>query len=130
MAKVMTYAQALEIAIGLTEGEVKERLEALKGQLAKRNASTGERKPTKAQKENEVLKAHILEMLVGEPEGMAPTEVANALHLGVQKVTPQLTKLVAEGKAVKQTKGKKVLYLAVENAPAEDAEVEVEEVAE
>lgn len=129
MAKIMTYAQALEIAIGLTEGEAKERLVALKGQLAKRNASTGERKPTKAQRDNEVLKAHILEMLVGEPEGMAPTEVANAMHLGVQKVTPQLTKLVAEGKAVKQTKGKKVLYLAVENAPAE-VEAEAEEVAE
>lgn len=130
MAKVMTYAQAIDVALGLmADGEAKERLVALKEQLAKRNASTGERKPTKAQRDNEVLKGHILELLVAEPDGMTPTEVASAMHVVVQKVTPQLTALVTEGKAVKVPKGKKNLYFAVENAPAPKAEV-VDEVAE
>ena len=55
MANKMTYATAIDSALnGNITDEVREKLEALKVQLAKRNS--GERKPTKTQKENEGLK--------------------------------------------------------------------------
>ena len=54
----MTYVEALAIAINaLEDAEAVEKLEALKAQLEKRNASRGQ---TKAQKANEGLKAEIL----------------------------------------------------------------------
>ena len=58
----MTYVKALEVAInGMADGEVKDKLIALKASIAKRNAS--DRKPTKTQKENEAIKAEILEFM-------------------------------------------------------------------
>lgn len=61
MTKKMTYAQALEVAISVTDGEVKERLEALKASIEKRNSA--DRKPTKTQEANEAIKAEILEFM-------------------------------------------------------------------
>ena len=58
----LTYVSALEIAINaVADSEVKEKLEALKASIAKRNA--GDRKPSKTQKENEAIKAEILNFL-------------------------------------------------------------------
>ena len=61
MAKKMTYVDALNVAIELTEGEVKEKLTALRDATAKRNSA--DRKPTKTQTANEGIKAEILELL-------------------------------------------------------------------
>ena len=61
MTKKMTYAQALEVAISVTDGEVKEKLEALKVSIEKRNSA--DRKPTKTQQANEAIKADILAFL-------------------------------------------------------------------
>ena len=48
MAKVMTYAEAINLAIeGNLNDEAIERLNALKAQLAKRNSSGALKKPTK-----------------------------------------------------------------------------------
>ena len=53
----MTYAMALEIAINaVAEGEIRDKLIALKAQIEKKNSA--ERKPTKAQVANDAL-AHI-----------------------------------------------------------------------
>ena len=58
----MTYVQALEIAIATVgEGEAREKLEALKASIVKRNSA--DRKPTKTQEANEGIKAEILEFL-------------------------------------------------------------------
>ena len=58
----MTYVQALEIAIATVgEGEAREKLEALKASIVKRNST--DRKPTKTQEANEGIKAEILEFL-------------------------------------------------------------------
>lgn len=59
--KKMTYVDALNVAIELTEGEVREKLTALRDATAKRNSA--DRKPTKTQEANEGIKAEILELL-------------------------------------------------------------------
>lgn len=59
--KNMTYAQALEVAIAVVDGEVKDKLVALKASIEKRNSA--DRKPTKTQQANEGIKAEILEFL-------------------------------------------------------------------
>lgn len=59
--KKLTYIDALNAAIELTEGEVREKLIALRDVTAKRN--TADRKPTKTQQANEGIKAEILDFL-------------------------------------------------------------------
>lgn len=59
--KKLTYVDALNAAIELTEGEVREKLIALRDATAKRNAA--DRKPTKTQQANEGIKAEILDFL-------------------------------------------------------------------
>ena len=59
--KKLTYVDALNAAIELTEGEVREKLVALRDATAKRNAA--DRKPTKTQQANEGIKSEILDFL-------------------------------------------------------------------
>lgn len=59
--KKLTYIDALNAAIELTEGEVREKLIALRDATAKRNAA--DRKPTKTQQANEGIKAEIFDFL-------------------------------------------------------------------
>ena len=67
MAKAMTYAEAINLAIeGNLNDEAIERLNALKAQLAKRNSSGALKKPTKTQRENEEFKVKIVEMVKAE----------------------------------------------------------------
>ena len=83
----MTYVSALDVAINAVADEsVKEKLTALREQVAKRNSA--ERKPTKAQKENEALKAEILSALV---EPMTATMVAEKFGISNQKASALLT---------------------------------------
>ena len=108
----MTYAQALEIAIVAVEDEVaKERLEALKAQLAKRGSS---KSPTKTQKENEVIMEKILESLEGIGEAVSVTELIaygiEGYELTNQKVSALLRKLVERGKVTKVIEGKKAKF--------------------
>lgn len=108
----MTYAQALEIAINVVTDDVaKERLEALKAQLAKRTSS---KTPTKTQKENVVIMERIVDALsdVGEP-----VTVTDLLKHGVegyeltnQKASALLRKMVEDGKVVKTTEGRKTKF--------------------
>ena len=62
--KNMTYAQALEVAIAVVDGEVKDKLVALKASIEKRNSA--DRKPTKTQQANEGIKADILAFLADD----------------------------------------------------------------
>ena len=110
MAKVMTYATAIDNALnGNLNEETVERLNALKAQLAKRNASSGEKKPTKIQRENEDLKVKILEMLGEEVEGMTATEIGSALAVTCQKASSLLSQMGTEkgdGRVRKVKEGK------------------------
>jgi len=105
----MTYVNALEMAInGNITAEVTEKLTALKAQLEKR--ASGERKPTKAQKENEGVKAQILEVLTHE--GKQCKDIAEAVGISGQKCSALLKQLVDGGVAEKYTE-KRVTYFKV-----------------
>lgn len=124
----ITYAIAIDFAIkalGDSNPEATERLTALKAQLAKRGSKGG---PTKTQKENEVLKATILEIL-GEVEDFVP--MADLLAddrlpdgLSTQKMGALLGQLVKAEQVVKTVYKKRTLYaIAGTEFVAPDAEV-------
>ena len=66
------------------------------------------RKPTKTQRENEVLRADILSFL--SADGMTAKQVGGHFGLATQKVSPQLNALVDAGQAVKVKEGKVTLF--------------------
>ena len=113
--KKMTYAEALNLAInflneniqyGANFGEVVERLDALKEQLAKRNSGSALKKPTKTQRENEEFKVKIVDMLKEEADGMTATEVGSALAVSCQKASAILSQMVKAEVVAKVKDGK------------------------
>ena len=128
MANVMTYATAIDFAIkalGDTNPEAVERLNALTAQLAKRGSKGG---MTKAQKANEEIKAVILDILA-EVEDFVP--MADLLAddrlpegMSTQKMGALLGQLVKAEKVVRQVYKKRTLYaIAGTEFVAPDAEV-------
>ena len=110
--KNMTYAQAIDNAInGNINDEVVERLEALKEQLAKRGS--GKHSPTKTQKENEVLKGRILEILAEVDEGLTATEVGEEIGVKCQKASAILKQMVDAGDVARNKVGKVVRFVVV-----------------
>ena len=102
----MTYAVAIDNALnGNITDEVREKLEALKAQLAKRN--NGSHKPTKTQRENEGVKDSILGILTAE--GKQCKDIADALGISGQKCSALLRQLVDAGLVEKYTE-KRVTY--------------------
>ena len=103
----MTYVEALEQAIAICggEGEVAEKLMALKAQVAKKRTSS---KPTKTQVENEAIKEQILEILLKNEGAMTCGDVVKALEnvYHSQKISALLRQLIAAGKVVKTTEKK------------------------
>ena len=128
MANKMTYKEAINVALGIMGdnaeyAEAAEKLNALIGQLDKRNAS-GNGKPTKAQRDNAEKAERVYELILGSAEGMTPTEVGVAIGENVQKATALLGALVKAGRAVKEKNGKKMVYKAVEVAVVEAVDVD------
>lgn len=126
MANVMTYAEAINVALevmGDSHKDAQERLEALKAQLAKRGSKSG---PTKTQKENEVLKSMILDILAEaeEPVGMSKLISDPRLPDGMstQKLGALIRQLAQDGKVVKGKDKKHVVYSLADDASAEDAD--------
>lgn len=110
--KKMTYAEAINLAIeGNLNEEAIERLEALKGQLVKRNSSGALKKPTKTQRENEDLKVKILDMLAEEVDGMTATEIGSALAVTCQKASAILSQMVKAETVVKVKEGKSTRFV-------------------
>ena len=106
----MTYAMAIDSAInGNITDEVREKLEALKGQLAKRNS--GSRKPTKTQRENAELKENIF-AYVSENGAKRAGEVAVYFGISGQKASALLNQVVAEGRLEKVSE-KRVTFFRV-----------------
>lgn len=107
----MTYAVAIDSALnGVVTDEVREKLEALKAQLAKRNK--GERKPTKTQRENEGVKAQIADLLTNE--GKQCKDIAEALGISGQKCSALLKQMVEAGLAEKYAEKRVTYFKAVE----------------
>lgn len=107
MAKAMTYAEAINLAIeGNLNDEAIERLNALKAQLAKRNSSGALKKPTKTQNENEQFKVKIVDFLTEEVDGMTATEVGSALGVTCQRASAILNQMVKDEVVAKVKEGK------------------------
>ena len=107
----MTYIEALNVALEAVENaEVVEKLEALKAQLEKRNASKGQ---TKAQKANEGLKAEIL-AFVGEAGAVRAGDVATQFGISGQKASALLNQLVKAEALVKFAEKKVPLFKVAE----------------
>lgn len=108
----MTYVQAIDYVLGMVDNdEVKEKLEALKVSLEKRNSHKSN-SPTKAQKENAVIKTNILEMLAdGEPRQCKT--VAETMGISIQKCSALLKQLVDDGQATKSMEKKIAYFKAV-----------------
>ena len=117
MAKKMTIVEQYDKVKALLNGEVVEDytieqalqfLTERSAQTAKKNASGGERKPTKTQLENEGIKEQILAVLTTEPMNIATIRKADpSLPDSSQKMTALLTQLVNEHKIVRtEIKGK------------------------
>ena len=104
----LTNVKALEMVLAMAEvqnnTELVEKLENMKAQFEKKNASraNGEKKPTKTQLENMELAEQLKELLTEEPqpqkELQAQMEVATS-----QKMTAIVKILVEQGVAVKET---------------------------
>jgi len=73
--------------------------------------ASGERKPTKAQKENEGVKAQILEVL---GEGMTATQVGEAVGISQHKASALLTQLKNAGQVVREQNGKQTIFKVAE----------------
>lgn len=106
----MTYVTAIDFAINaITDNdEVVEKLKALKSQIEKKNSA--DRKPTKTQQENEVLKDEIVGFLT---ERRTATEVADRFGVSVNKATAMLTLLKQAGRVTREVEKRKAYYIAV-----------------
>ena len=110
----MTYSVAIDCALnGNVTDEVKEKLEALKAQLEKRNK--GERKPTKTQRENEGLKTEVAEFLRHTLQGMQCKDIAAQFGVSGQKMSALLKQLV-DAEVVEKFTEKRVTYFKAVDA--------------
>lgn len=112
MANTMTYVTAIESALnGNVTDEVREKLEALKAQLEKRNSR--ERKPTKAQLANADLKGDIL-AFIGDTGAVRAMDVAGKFNISGQKASALLKQLVDGGLVEKYAEKRVTYFKAVE----------------
>lgn len=101
----ITYVDALNAVIPMVDGEVAEKLEALKAQMAKKRTSS---KPTKTQVENEGIKEKILAVLAECDEAVTVKEILPLMDddYTSQKISALLRQLVTSGKVVKTVEKK------------------------
>ena len=124
MTKTMTYTMALDNAIALfsqggqidtEDKETVEKLEALKAQLAKR--SSGSKGLTKTQKQNEVIKEMIKDILseAEKPIGMVTLIADPRLPDGMstQKLGALIRQMIQDGIVEKSKDKKHVVYTLV-----------------
>ena len=105
MNKKLTNVLALEMVLAMEEvksnQELVEKLTKMKEQFEKKNnSSTGSKKLTKTQIENEEIKAQILEVMTSEPKAIKElqAENENLAEYTNQKLSALLKQLVGENK--------------------------------
>lgn len=118
MEKKITKAEMFN-AIKAVVADNAEMVEFIDHELELLARKSANKKPTKAQVENEGLKVVVLDTLSTFAEGATATEIANAnpafAGMSNQKMTALLRSLIADGKVVKTTnKNKSVFSVAVE----------------
>ena len=123
---LIAHIEASEVeAFKLTKGESTlsvtkdEMVEALRHEmelLAKKNASSGEKKLTKRQESNADLKAQIFDVIVLGGKQTYPqvyAQLTSNEEITTGRVTALLTQLVNEGKIARTKKGKDTFYETV-----------------
>ena len=109
MTNKMTYVTALDYVLATVDNdEVKEKLTALRASIEKKNSA--ERKPTKAQIENERMRSEILTFIV---DAHTATEVAENFGISNQRATALLTALVKAEKVERFVEKRKAYFKAV-----------------
>lgn len=112
----MTYVNALEIAINSVESvEVREKLEALKVSIAKKNSA--ERKPTATQVANASLKEAIVNgMEVGKAYTITDLmkSIGALSELSNQRVSALVRQLVESGELVREEVKRKAYFSLAE----------------
>lgn len=100
----MTNKKALEFVLGLEEvkgnTEVFEKLEKMLVQVEKKNSTGKDKKPTKKQEENEVIKMVIMGTLDFEPKQIKEIvkhERLLSYDISIQKASALLKQMVEEG---------------------------------
>ncbi len=111
----MTYANALEIAIATVEAiEVKEKLEALKASIEKKNSA--DRKPTATQKANEGFKEAILEGMEKD-KAYTITDLMKSIEaiadLSNQRVSAIVRQMVESGTIIREEVKRKAYFSKV-----------------
>ena len=106
--KKMTYVDALNVAIGLVDGEVAEKLTALRAQIEKKNSA--ERKPTKAQVANDELREKIVTLLQASAQAMTASEIADAFGVSNQKVTALMGRLLEDEMVTREVIKRKAYF--------------------
>lgn len=110
----LTYVDALTVAIdcAVLPEDVREKLDALRAQQMKRN--TADKKPTKTQQANEVLKASLLELLQVAGKPLTVSEILQmADHPALtsnQKVAALLRQMKDEGSVVRMEEKRKAYF--------------------
>lgn len=116
----MTYSMALEtvLATATMSDEVREKLEALKASIDKKNVRSSSGKPSKASAAAAAFAGEVLEMMQDLPNPAQCGELAKLMEVSTQKMSAALRKLVEAGAVVKTEGPKHVSLFAV----ATDAE--------
>lgn len=112
----MTYVKALEVAINsVGEGEVREKLEALKASIAKKNSA--ERKPTATQTANEGFKTAIIAGME-QGKGYTITDLMKSIpeiaDLSNQRVSAIVRQMVEGGVLVREEIKRKAYFSLAE----------------
>lgn len=113
----ITYIDALNTVLANEniETEVREKLEALVAQLAKRNVKGGERKLTKVQKENAEIKASFVEyMNEHADQAFRANEIADHFGFSGQKASALLNQLADAGAITKTVEKRITTFKAVD----------------
>lgn len=107
----MTYVKALEVAIEKCDGEVAEKLTALKASIAKKNSA--ERKPTATQTANEGYKTAILEGMEAD-KAYTITDLMKSVEaiaeLSNQRVSAIVRQMVEAGSVTREEIKRKAYF--------------------
>lgn len=106
----MTYAVAIDKAInGELSAEVVERLNDLKASLAKRSSKPSEKKVAEQDGAKRAIASAMA--VIGKP--CQVNDIAITAGLSPQRVTAMLTKMVADGVAIRTLDKKKAFYALI-----------------
>ena len=116
--KKLTNVSALGMVLGMDtviqNQELFDKLTQMKNQFEKKNSTPGLKKPTKAQKENEVLVEILLQYLTEVKEPKTITDLINEIQelegFSNQKVSALLKKLVDTERVYKFQEKKKTFF--------------------